>query len=109
MYAVLESKTCYTIGTTLTVILTVVGYSLLISGGICTSTGQWITNKTDCQNVYITGILMACIMSVAWLFALLAYLVDRCDAPVVHQENPIVRPLRKIKKKKSPLQAVVVQ
>jgi hypothetical protein len=104
MYAILESKP---LGITLTIILTLIGYSLLISGGICTSTGQLITNKTDCLNVYITGIFMAFIMSVAWLFALLAYLIDRCDPPVVH-ENP-VRSVRKIKKKKSPLQSVVVQ
>jgi len=84
-----------------------IGYSLLITGAVCNSTGQWISDKGDCLNIYITGLLMAFIMSVVWLFVLLAYLLDRCDVPEVQYENPVVQPICKIKKKKSPLQIIV--
>ena len=107
MYAVLDSNTFHVVITTLSAIMTVIGYSLLIAGSVCNSTGRWISDKNDCMNVYISGILITFITSVIWLFAVLIYLFDRCDAPVV--ENPIVRPVRKIKKKKSPLQSIVVE
>lgn len=104
MYAILDSNACHIVVTTLGVIITVVGYSLLIAGAVCNSSGGWISDKNHCLNVYISGILITFITSVIWLFALLIYLLDRCDAPVV--ENPIVRPVRKIKEKKNPLQTV---
>ena len=107
MYAVLDSNTFHVVVTTLSAIMTVIGYSLLIAGAVCNSSGRWISDKNDCINVYISGIIIAFIMSIIWIFNLLIYLFDRCDAPVV--ENPIVRPVRKIKKKKSPLQSIVVE
>ena len=107
MYAVLDSNTCHIVVITLTIIITVIGYALLIAGAVCNSTGGWISDKYQCMNVYISGIFITFTTSVIWLFAVLIYLFDRCDAPVV--ENPIVRPVRKIKKKMSPLQSIVVE
>lgn len=107
MYAILDSNTFHIVVTTLSVIITVIGYALLIAGGVCNSTGGWISDKYQCMNVYISGIFITFTTSVIWLFTLLFYLIDRCDAPVV--ENPIVRPVRKVKKKKNPLQGIVVQ
>ena len=106
MYAVLDSNTCHIVVITLTIIITVIWYALLIAGAVCNSTGGWISDKYQCMNVYISGIFITFTTSVIWLFAILIYFIDRCDAPIVHHENPIVRPVRKIKKKNSPLQTV---
>ena len=108
MYAILDSNTFHIVVTTLSVIITVIGYALLIAGAVCNSTGRWISDKNDCINVYISGIFITFTTSVIWLFTLLFYLIDRCDAPVVENVNP-VRTVRKIKKKKSPLQGIIVQ
>ena len=116
-----------TIGTIVTIALTVSGLGLLTTGLICTNTGKWVSDKGDCLNIYISGILMTFIIGIVWLFLGLFWLAEHCDKPATAPavSNPVIMvqarrskdnkdskdskdsPKLSAKKKNSPLQVLV--
>ena len=116
-----SERFCNTIGTIVTIALTVSGLGLLTTGLICTNTGKWVSDKGDCLNIYISGILMTFIISIIWLFGVLFWLLERCDKPAtaLAVPNPVIMvqirrskdskdsPKLSAKKKNSPLQVLV--
>jgi hypothetical protein len=85
----LSERVCNAIGTLITIALAVAGISCLVVGLVCFNSGGWVSNKTQCESIYITGILSSFVIGVVFVFGLLFYLVERCDRP------PTARPVRR--------------
>jgi len=102
-----------TIGILLSIAFVGVSFGLLISGAVCTKSGTWIANPRDCENVYVSGILMCFIIGVVLFFWFLAYLAERCDSVALAEARaravaPVVVVNPHKKKKKMPLHSEAV-
>jgi hypothetical protein len=114
-----------TIGILISIALTGTGLGLLTTGLVYTNRGIWIIDKNECQNVYISGILMTFIIGTYWTFALLFCLVGLCEKPVVvtnplnrrrssdettgrSKSSPRLSPRLSPKKKNSPIRVLIV-
>ena len=123
----LSERVCNTIGILITTALTVSGISCLVVGLVCFNTGGWVSNKAQCESIYITGILMSFIIGIIVVFSLFICLIEYCEkrATPVTVRNPVRRRLESIdeengrgrknsspklsaKKKNSPLQTLEV-
>ena len=98
-----------TIGTLVSTAFVCTSFGLFIAGYSCTYNNKPIV-AGDCQSVYIAGILMLFIVGTCLVFALLAYIVDRCDRPQQHNQDQQAQPAvvvhvqpKKINKAKRPL------
>jgi hypothetical protein len=94
-----------TIGTLVSTAFVCTAIGLFIAGYTCTYNNK-TTVSGDCQNIYIAGILMLFIVGTCLVFALLAYIADRCEIPPQQEAEPpvVVRVQpKKINKAKRPL------
>jgi len=68
--------------------------ALLIVGNLCTKNASPPQDPTQCQNIYISGIIMMFICGCLLVFGLLMYMVERCEqlpvASISDTETPVV-------------------
>jgi hypothetical protein len=90
-----------TIGTLVSTAFVCTGLGLFVAGYSCTYNNK-PTVSGNCETIYIAGIFMTFFIGVAFVFALLFCLVERCDQkPPQTQEEAVVvhvRPKKKINK-----------
>ena len=127
----LSERACNAIGTLVTTALVVSGVGCFIVGQVCFTSGGWVSNKGQCESIYISGILIMFIIGIIVAMGLFMCVVDYCEKrakPVVvanpvrrrstsvdeesergrSKRSPGVSPKLSAKKKNSPLQVLVV-
>lgn len=130
----LSERACNAIGTLVTTALVVSGVGCFIVGQVCFTSGGWVSNKTQCESIYISGILIMFVIGVMVVFGLFMCIIENCykRAKPVVVANPVrrrstsvdeesergrskrspklsgVSPKLSAKKKNSPLQVLVV-
>jgi len=97
-----ENRVINAIGIVISAAFVCSGLGLLIAGLLCTYNIK-ATVSGNCETIYVTGILMTFVIGTCIVFALLAYMVDRCEQvqpPPPVQETPVVTIRVKPKKTK---------
>lgn len=85
----LDTRTIYAIEILLSIAFVSTSIALLIVGNLCFQGKGPPSNPTQCENIYISGILMSFICGCALVFGLLCYIADRCDAPTATPIPPL--------------------
>jgi hypothetical protein len=78
----LETRTIYAIEILLSIAFVSTSIALLIVGNLCFQGKGPPSNPTQCENIYISGILMSFICGCALAFGALCYIADRCEARI---------------------------
>ena len=122
----LSERACNAIGTLVTTALVVSAVGCLVVGLVCSNSGGWVSNKAQCESIFITGILMMFLIGVIVCIGLMACLVEYCEKQEENKRvavrNPVRRRLESIdeesgrgrspklsaKKKNSPIQTLTV-
>jgi hypothetical protein len=96
-----------TIGILVSIAFVCVSFGLLISGAICTKSGNWISNPKDCESVYVSGLILSFMIGTVLMFCFLFWFVEKIDPPTASASAPVVV-VNPHKKKKMPLHSVLV-
>jgi len=81
----LNTRIIYTIEILFSIAFVSTGLALLIIGSQCVQGKGPPSNPTQCENIYISGILILFICGIVLAFGLLFYIAERCEAPVPTQ------------------------
>ena len=120
-YTIMSERFYNILGTLFTVALVSSSIGCLTTGIVCYNSGGWVSNKGDCINIYITGIIMSFISAIILLVGIILYIIEKCDEcdecrnlpdnhsvgvtnPIPRQESLVGSPKLSPKRKHHPIQ-----